>query len=139
MVQYKDGSVLAQMGHPDMRTPIAHAMAYPQRINSGVEPLDFFALGELSFIRPDYLRYPCLQLAIEACWAGQAATTALNAANELAVSAFLDRQIGFMDIYRLCDPVVHAFSSRSTPDLATILELDSEARRMTLQLLKGMK
>ena len=63
----------------------------------------------------------------------------MNAANELAVSAFLDRQIGFMDIYRLCDPVVHAFASRSTPDLATILELDGEARRMTLQLLKGMK
>ena len=139
MVQYKDGSVLAQMGHPDMRTPIAHALAYPQRVTSGVEPLDFFALGELSFIRPDYQRYPCLQLAMEACWAGQAATTALNAANELAVSAFLDRQIGFMDIYRLCAPVVHAFADRSPPDLATILELDAEARRMTLQLLKGMQ
>jgi 1-deoxy-D-xylulose-5-phosphate reductoisomerase len=139
MVQYKDGSVLAQMGHPDMRTPIAHALSYPQRVESGVEALDFFSLGELSFIRPDYERYPCLKLAMEACWAGQAATTALNAANELAVGAFLDAQIGFMDIYRICAQVVEALSTRVTPDLATILDLDSEARRLTLRLLKEIQ
>jgi 1-deoxy-D-xylulose-5-phosphate reductoisomerase len=139
MVQYKDGSVLAQMGHPDMRTPIAHALSYPQRVESGVEALDFFALGELSFIRPDYGRYPCLKLAMDACWAGQAATTALNAANELAVGAFLDAQIGFMDIYRICAQVVEALSTRVTPDLATILDLDSEARRLTLRLLKEIQ
>ena len=136
MVQYKDGSVLAQMGRPDMRTPIAHALAYPQRVSSGVEALDFFSQGELSFIRPDYERYPCLQLAMDACWSGQAATTALNAANELAVGAFLDAQIGFMDIYRVCAQVVESLSIRPTPDLTTILELDSEARRLALRLLK---
>lgn len=136
MVQYKDGSVLAQMGRPDMRTPIAHALAYPQRVSSGVEALDFFSQGELSFIRPDYERYPCLQLAMDACWSGQAATTALNAANELAVGAFLDAQIGFMDIYRVCAQVVESLSIRATPDLTTILELDSEARRLALRLLK---
>ena len=136
MVQYKDGSVLAQMGRPDMRTPIAHALAYPQRISSGVEALDFFSQGELSFIRPDYERYPCLKLAMDACWSGQAATTALNAANELAVGAFLDAQIGFMDIYRVCAQVVESLSIRATPDLTTILELDSEARRQALRLLK---
>lgn len=136
MVQYKDGSVLAQMGKPDMRTPIAHALGYPQRIESGVEPLDFFSQGELTFLAPDYQRYPCLKLAIDACWAGQAATTALNAANELAVGAFLDRQIGFMDIYRVCAGVVEQLASRATPDLDTILELDAEARRLALAQLK---
>jgi 1-deoxy-D-xylulose-5-phosphate reductoisomerase len=136
IVQYKDGSVLAQMGRPDMRTPIAHALAYPQRVSSGVEALDFFSQGELSFIRPDYERYPCLQLAMDACWSGQAATTALNAANELAVGAFLDAQIGFMDIYLVCAQVVELLSIRATPDLTTILELDSEARRLALRLLK---
>lgn len=89
MVRYHDGSVLAQMGTPDMRTPIAHAMAYPQRVNSGVTPLDFCKIRELTFDTPDYQRYPCLKLAIDACNAGQAATTALNAANEVSVMAFL--------------------------------------------------
>lgn len=139
MVQYRDGSVLAQMGRPDMRTPIAHALAYPQRVSSGVEALDFFSQGELSFIRPDYERYPCLKLAMDACWSGQAATTALNAANELAVGAFLDAQIGFMDVYRVCAQVVESLSIRATPDLTTILELDSEARRLALRLLKETK
>lgn len=136
MVQYKDGSVLAQMGRPDMRTPIAHALAYPQRIQSGVEALDFFSQGELSFIRPDYERYPCLKLAMDACWSGQAATTVLNAANELAVGAFLDGRIGFMAIYRICARIVESLADQATPDLASILELDSEARRLALQLLK---
>lgn len=136
MVQYQDGSVLAQMGRPDMRTPIAHALAYPQRIASGVEALDFFSQGELTFLQPDYQRYPCLKLAIDACWAGQAATTALNAANELAVAAFLDERIRFTDIHQLCYRVVEQLSSRSTPDLDTILELDSEARRLALRYLQ---
>ncbi|MGL4206551.1 MAG: 1-deoxy-D-xylulose-5-phosphate reductoisomerase [Aeromonadaceae bacterium] len=137
MVQYRDGSVLAQMGKPDMRTPIAHAMAYPERVASGVEPLDFFSQGELTFLKPDFARYPCLQLAIEACWSGQAATTALNAANELAVSAFLDGQIGFMTIHTICAHVVEKLAGVPTPDLATILELDAQARRLALGHLKG--
>ena len=137
MVQYRDGSVLAQMGKPDMRTPIAHAMAYPERVTSGVEALDFFSQGELSFLKPDFARYPCLQLAIDACWSGQAATTALNAANELAVGAFLDQQIGFMAIYRVCAQVVEKLAGQFAPDLATILELDAEARCLALKLIQG--
>ncbi len=136
MVQYCDGSVMAQLGQPDMRTPIAHAMAYPHRISAGVAPIDFFTLGELTFLPPDEARYPCLKLAIEACKAGQAATTALNAANELAVAAFLDRHIKFTDIHRICADTVDRLSFRSTPDLDTILELDAEARRLTLQQLQ---
>lgn len=136
MVQYQDGSVLAQMGRPDMRTPIAHALAYPTRITSGVEALDFFTQGELTFLPPDEQRYPCLKLAIEACWAGQAATTALNAANELAVAAFLDNKLGFTQIHTLCARVVEQLSSRSARDLDTILELDSEARRLALRYLQ---
>lgn len=88
MVRFSDGSVVAQMGNPDMRTPIGHAMAYPERIQTGVAPLDFFRLSGLSFEQPDFNRYPCLQLAIEACQQGQMATTALNAANEISVEAF---------------------------------------------------
>ena len=99
MVQYKDGSVLAQMGNPDMRTPIAHAMAYPERIEAGVENLDFFTTASFDFQAPDFERYPNLKLAIEACEAGQAACTALNASNEVAVEAFLNKQIKFTDIF----------------------------------------
>src|SRR5476649_96163 len=98
MVRYRDGSVLAQLGSPDMRTPIAHAMAYPDRVAAGVEALDFCKMGALSFSEPDYARYPCLQLAIEASNTGQAATTALNAANEISVAAFLNGEIRFTDI-----------------------------------------
>lgn len=83
MVRYIDGSVIAQMGSPDMRTPIAETMAYPHRTFAGVEPLDFYQLIGLTFLKPDYQRYPCLKLAIEAFSAGQHATTALNAANEV--------------------------------------------------------
>lgn len=88
MVQYCDGSVLAQMGEPDMATPIAYSMSYPERISAGVKPLDFTKVGELTFLEPDFERYPCLKLAIEACYTGQHATTGLNAANEIAVDAF---------------------------------------------------
>ncbi len=106
MVRYRDGSVIAQLGNPDMCTPIAHAMAYPERVPSGVAPLDFCRMGSLSFEAPDMARYPCLQLAIEAFAEGQAATTALNAANEVAVAAFLDGRLRFTDIARLNREVV---------------------------------
>lgn len=95
MVRYVDGSVIAQMGNPDMRTPIAETMAYPNRTVSGVEPLDFFKIKELTFIEPDFNRYPNLKLAIDAFAEGQYATTAMNAANEIAVQAF------WMDILNL--------------------------------------
>ena len=88
MVRYQDGSVLAQLGEPDMRTPIAHTMAWPERVTSGVKPVDFCKLSALTFSAPDYQRYPCLKLAMDAFEQGQAATTALNAANEITVAAF---------------------------------------------------
>jgi 1-deoxy-D-xylulose-5-phosphate reductoisomerase len=98
MVEYVDGSILAQLGNPDMRTPIAHALAFPGRIDSGVSMLDLVAHGRLDFERPDAARFPCLRLAREALTAGAAAPCVLNAANEVAVEAFLDRRIGYLDI-----------------------------------------
>ena len=104
MVRYQDGSVLAQLGEPDMRTPIAHTMGWPKRVNSGVKPLSFCKLSNLTFAAPDYTRYPCLKLAMEAFDVGQAATTTLNAANEESVAAFLHGDIRFTDIaaVKLC-------------------------------------
>ena len=128
MVQYTDGSVLAQMGEPDMCTPIAHAMAYPQRIPSGVKPLDFFEMGELTFLEPDYARYPCLKLAIDACYQGQAATTTLNAANEIAVDAFLTGQIGFTDIARVNETVLAGLSISEANNIDALIDIDAMAR-----------
>lgn len=128
MVQYRDGSVLAQMGQPDMRTPIAHALGFPERITSGVGALDFSRIGELSFLPADFNRYPCLKLAIDACWAGQGATTALNAANEIAVEAFLNHHIGFTDIYRVVANVLADLKQTNVNDLESILTIDTEAR-----------
>lgn len=138
MVQYKDGSVLAQLGNPDMCTPIAHALAYPERIESGVEPLDFFSVGEFSFIRPDYERYPCLALAMSACQQGQGATTSLNAANEEAVAAFLAERIGFMDIARVNESVMAELGSSATGSLADLIALDGTARARAQQLIKEL-
>ena len=138
MVQYKDGSVLAQLGNPDMCTPIAHALAYPNRIPSSVEPLDFFSVGEFSFIRPDYDRYPCLALAINACHKGQAATTALNAANEEAVAAFLAERIGFMDIARINEAVMLALESSAVSSLDDLFALDGVARARARHLIEEL-
>ncbi len=138
MVQYKDGSVLAQLGNPDMCTPIAHALAYPERIESGVEPLDFFSVGEFSFIRPDYERYPCLALAMSACQQGQGATTSLNAANEEAVAAFLAERIGFMDIARVNESVMAELDSSAAGSLADLIALDGTARARAQQLIKEL-
>ncbi|QFI40070.1 1-deoxy-D-xylulose-5-phosphate reductoisomerase [Moritella marina ATCC 15381] len=128
MVQYTDGSVLAQMGEPDMCTPIAHAMAYPKRIPSGVKPLDFFEMGELTFLKPDYTRYPCLKLAIDACYQGQVATTTLNATNEVAVDAFLTGQIGFTDIARVNATVLEALTFSEAKSIDALIEIDAMAR-----------
>ncbi|MGB5854937.1 MAG: 1-deoxy-D-xylulose-5-phosphate reductoisomerase [Oceanisphaera sp.] len=128
MVQYSDGSVLAQLGQPDMMTPIAHALAYPARIASGVAPLDFCALGDLSFMAPDMARYPCLQLAIDACASGQGATTALNAANEVAVSAFLAGNLSFMAIAEVNEAVMQQLGSTAVCNLDDIIAQDNKAR-----------
>ena len=130
MVEYVDGSVLAQLGNPDMRTPIAHALAYPERIESGVGSLDIIASARLDFEAPDLQRFPCLRLAIAAVKEGGTAMTALNAANEVAVDAFLKRRIRFTDI-----PVIieHVLTNRATiePDsLLSVQQADIEARTL---------
>ncbi|AZI14683.1 1-deoxy-D-xylulose-5-phosphate reductoisomerase [Avibacterium paragallinarum] len=133
MVRYIDGSVIAQMGNPDMRTPIAETMAYPHRTFAGVEPLDFYQLNGLTFLKPDYQRYPCLKLAMDAFAAGQYATTAMNAANEVAVEAFLAGQIKFTDIAKLNLRVVEAIQPRHIASVDDVLNVDQEARAKAWQ------
>jgi 1-deoxy-D-xylulose-5-phosphate reductoisomerase len=143
MVQYKDGSVLAQMGEPDMATPIALTLSYPERIAAGVPALDFTKVGELTFLEADFNRYPCLKLAIEACYSGQHATTALNAANEIAVDAFLNNQLRFTDIAKVNEQVasniIGSYSSSQCSDLESILELDRIARELAVTIVSGLK
>ena len=133
MVQFVDGSVLAQLGQADMCTPIAYGLSYPERIDAGVAALDFTQLGQLNFSAVDSVRYPCLQLAIDACWQGQWATTSLNAANEVAVAAFLAGQLRFTDIYSVCAEVLAAISPTTLNSLAAIMSLDEETRRVAQQ------
>lgn len=134
MVRYIDGSVIAQMGNPDMRTPIAHTMAYPNRINAGVAPLDFFKLKELTFIEPNFARYPNLKLAIDAFAAGQYATTAMNAANEVAVDAFLNEKIRFTDIVEVNRQVVENIAPIQVKEIADVLHIDKLARDVAQQV-----
>ncbi|SQF64137.1 1-deoxy-D-xylulose 5-phosphate reductoisomerase [Actinobacillus pleuropneumoniae] len=133
MVRYIDGSVIAQMGNPDMCTPIAHTMAYPKRINAGVAPLDFFKLKELTFIEPDFARYPNLKLAIDAFAEGQYATTAMNAANEAAVEAFLNERIRFIDIVNVNRTVVENIAPVQVKEIADVLHIDKLARELAEQ------
>ena len=128
LVQYADGSVLAQLGTPDMRTPIAHALAWPARMTASVPRLDLVALGRLEFFAPDPARFPALRLAREALRAGGGATTILNAANETAVGLFLDRRLGFLDIAAVVEETLSALGAPGAGDLATILALDGAAR-----------
>ncbi|MGG2399741.1 1-deoxy-D-xylulose-5-phosphate reductoisomerase [Pseudomonas sp. SH1-B] len=130
LVDYVDGSVLAQLGNPDMRTPIAHALAWPERIDSGVSPLDLFAVGRLDFERPDEQRFPCLRLAREAVQAGGSAPAILNAANEVAVEAFLQRRIRFSDIPRMIESVLNAQPVQAVEALDVVFEADAQARAL---------
>ncbi len=130
MVRYQDGSVLAQLGEPDMRTPIAHTMAWPERVSSGANALDFCKLSALSFAEPDYERYPCLKLAIDAFAQGQAATTALNAANEVTVSAFLASAIRFTDIAALNLSVLEQMALSEPQSIDEVLVVDRLAREV---------
>ena len=136
MVRYQDGSVLAQLGEPDMRTPIANTMAWPQRVVSGAKPLDFCKMGALSFSEPDYARYPCLKLAMDAFEQGQAATTALNAANEISVAAFLEGQIRFTDIAALNLAVLEHLDLREPQNVDEVLIIDASAREAATQQTK---
>lgn len=129
MVRYADGSVLAQMGTPDMRTPIAYCLGLPERIASGVPPLDFAALSALTFETPDYRRFPCLELAYQAMQAGGGVPCVLNAANEIAVAAFLAGCIRFTDIARTVRHCLEQDFSGSHHSLEGLLDLDAAARR----------
>lgn len=130
MVRYKDGSVLAQLGTPDMCTPIAYSLAWPQRIDVQVEPLDFFQVADLSFEKPDTSRFRCLQLAIDAFDSGGTATAALNAANEVAVHYFLRKELGFLQIAETIDYVLNRIEHQTQYDLDDILAVDQKARQL---------
>jgi len=136
MVEYIDGSVLAQMGNPDMRTPIAHALAWPERIESGVTSLDLLTTARLDFSAPDYERFPCLALAEAAAKTGGTAPAILNAANEVAVEAFLSRRLGFTKIASVIADVMDNLSVTEPSDLSHVQAADQEARCMAEQLIK---
>lgn len=141
MVEYNDGSYLAQLGSPDMKTPIAHALSYPKRIASGAQPLDLFALNNLEFIKPDLHKFACLRLARDAMQAGTQATIVLNAANELAVEAFLHSQIRLTDIATINEQAltqVPAPALNADANIDDILAIDSLARRYTTKLIANM-
>jgi 1-deoxy-D-xylulose-5-phosphate reductoisomerase len=136
MVAYADGSVLAQLGNPDMRTPIAHALAYPDRIDSGVDAINLARIGQLNFREPDRVRFPCLQLAFDALHAGGSAPAVLNAANEVAVQAFLDKQISFSRISALIAETLSRVPAASVDTLESLLAQDSKARDQARALLQ---
>ncbi len=129
MVRYRDGSVLAQLGNPDMRTPIAYCLGLPERIDSGVGELDFGALSALTFQKPDFDRFPCLKLAYQAMNAGSAAPCVLNAANEVAVAAFLDKRIKFTDIAKVVAHCLAQDFSEGRHDIEGLLAQDAQTRR----------
>ena len=135
MVSYVDGSVLAQLGNPDMRTPIAHALAWPHRIASGVTPLDLTQLSNLEFHQPDLQRFPCLQLAYDALRTGGSAPAVLNAANEILVEAFLAGRIGFRQIDRLIERVMQSMPLDAVSDIAALLQQDQRARQLAASLI----
>ncbi len=138
-VQYNDGSVLAQLGNPDMRTPIAYALAWPERIDAGVAALDLFKIGHLDFFAPDFDRFPCLRLAYDVLESGGTAPAILNAANEVAVAAFLDRKLPFLGIARLNAAVLAALPPAPEGNLADVLAADAEARRIAQHLLQEQR
>jgi len=136
MVEYVDGSVLAQLGHPDMRTPIAHAMAWPERISAGVASLDWATMASLDFEEPDFNRFPALSLSIEAASAGSGAPVVLNAANEVAVDAFLKEQISFVGISQLLEKIMSSLDFGEPDTIDDVLHLDFLARESAKELIK---
>ncbi len=136
LVDYVDGSVLAQLGNPDMRTPIANALAWPERIDSGVAPLDLFAIARLDFQAPDEQRFPCLRLARQAAEAGNSAPAVLNAANEVAVEAFLQRRIRFPEIASMIEQVLDQEPVVSLPSLDAVFAADQRARELSREWLR---
>jgi 1-deoxy-D-xylulose-5-phosphate reductoisomerase len=139
LVQYQDGSVLAQLGNPDMRTPIAHALGWPARLSAGVAPLDLFKVGHLDFEEPDLARFPCLRLAFEAARRGGTAPAILNAANEIAVAAFLDRRIDLPGIAAVVEDTLESLPNEDVAgqDLAFLLDVDGRARERAEHLVQS--
>jgi 1-deoxy-D-xylulose-5-phosphate reductoisomerase len=137
MVEYADGSVLAQLGNPDMRTPIAHALAWPDRIESGVGSLDLFQVARLDFEAPDLKRFPCLRLAFEAIEAGGSAPAILNAANEVAVAAFLAERLPFTAIADVVEETLQSLPATELGSLQSLLQLDAEARSLAEQVARS--
>jgi 1-deoxy-D-xylulose-5-phosphate reductoisomerase len=135
LVDYVDGSVLAQLGNPDMRTPIANALAWPERIDSGVAPLDLFAIARLDFEAPDEERFPCLRLARQAAEAGNSAPAMLNAANEVAVAAFLDGRVRYLEIASIIEEVLNLEPVVALNDLDAVFTADAAARTLAGQWL----
>ena len=138
MVSFTDGAILAQLGQPDMRTPIAVALGFPQRITSGVDMLDFEKLSELTFRTPDFVRYPCLKLAMQASKSGQGATTCLNAANEVAVDAFLHSKIGYLDIATVVEGVLQKVNVGSLSSIDEVLDTDRQAREIAKSIVGAL-
>jgi 1-deoxy-D-xylulose-5-phosphate reductoisomerase len=136
MVRYVDGSVIAQLGQPDMRTPIAYGLAWPNRIEAGVAPLNLAQLAALSFSEPDLIRFPCLALAFSAAQAGGIAPTVLNAANEIAVAAFLDEGMPYLHIPKVVEKTLNAIQARPVESIEVILDIDAQARRVASDFIK---
>jgi 1-deoxy-D-xylulose-5-phosphate reductoisomerase len=136
MVRYNDGSVLAQLGQPDMKTPIAYGLAWPNRIDSGVKPLDFASISDLQFQALDHARYPCLNLAYQAMQIGGTMPAILNAANEVAVDQFLSGRIRFTDIHRIVSQVMESVTHTQAVHLDDILESDRQAREAAVASIK---
>lgn len=139
MVSYVDGAIMAQIGQPDMKTPIALAMSYPKRMTAGVEALDFTKISALTFREPQKDRYPCLFLGMEASLCGQAMTTALNAANEVAVASFLNESLPFVGIAKVVDHVLNSISGSSAYELEEILAIDAQARTLAQNFVASFK
>jgi 1-deoxy-D-xylulose-5-phosphate reductoisomerase len=138
LVQYNDGSVLAQLGNPDMRTPIAYGLAWPERIDAGVERLDLFDIAQLDFVKPDEQRFPCLKLAREAMLQGGTCSAILNAANEVAVNEFLHKRIQFTDIAHVIESVLANVTHNEASSLEIILEDDKLAREYAMNTIRDM-
>jgi 1-deoxy-D-xylulose-5-phosphate reductoisomerase len=139
MVRYRDGSVLAQLGQPDMRTPIAYGLAWPERIDAGVPPLNLTQISNLNFSEPELARFPCLSLAFLAAKVGGIAPAVLNAANEIAVAAFLDEGLPYLHISQVVDKVLNMIPSTKVDSLETVLNIDAQARKLAQQYIQVLK
>jgi 1-deoxy-D-xylulose-5-phosphate reductoisomerase len=139
MVRYRDGSVLAQLGQPDMRTPIAYGLAWPDRISAGVSPLNLTQLASLSFSEPDLSRFPCLALAFSAAQAGGTAPAVLNAANEIAVAAFLDEGLPYLQISKVVEKVLNTIKLTQADSLEAILNVDEQARMVARDCIRALQ